>query len=65
MKKTTKELIQYQLIDVSDEKLKSFWDIIREYRVDSIEWAFVNGYLAGKIDAKREERARRAKSKKA
>ena len=65
MKKTTKELIQYQLIDVRDEKLKYFWDIIREYRCDSIEWAFVNGYLAGKIDAKREERARRAKSKKA
>lgn len=65
MKKTTKELIQYQLIDVRDEKLKYFWDILREYRCDSIEWAFVNGYLAGKIDAKREERARRAKSKKA
>ena len=65
MKKTTKELIQYQRIDVSDENLKYFWDIIREYRFDSIEWAFINGYLAGKSDAKREERARRAKSREA
>lgn len=65
MKKTTKELIQYQLIDVRAEKLEYFWDIIREYRFDSIEWAFINGYLAGKIDAKREERARRAKSREA
>ena len=62
MKKTTKELIQYQLIDVRDEKLEYFWDIIREYRFDSIEWAFINGYLAGKIDAKREERAKRKKA---
>ena len=65
MKKTTTELIQYQLIDVSDENLKQFWDIVREYNCDTIEWAFINGYLAGKIDAKREERARRAKSREA
>ena len=65
MKKTTKELIQYQRIDVSDENLKYSWDIVREYNCDTIEWAFINGYLAGKIDAKREERARRAKSREA
>lgn len=65
MKKTTKELIQYQLIDVSDENLKYFWDIVREYNCDTIEWAFINGYLAGMIDGKREDRARRAKSKQA
>lgn len=65
MKKTTKELIQYQMINLRSEKLKYFWDIVREYNCDSIEWAFVVGYLAGKIDGKRMDRARRAKSREA
>ena len=65
MQKSTKELIQYQLIDLHYEKMQVFRDIMTEYGADTPEWAFTVGYLAGLIDGKRGDRARRAKGNKA
>lgn len=58
----TRDLIQFQLIDTRSETWKGYSDILKSFRCESLEYAFVLGYLAGMIDGKREERAKRKKA---
>ena len=65
LRKGTRELIQFQLIDTRSETWREYTNILKSFNCDSREYAYVLGYLAGMIDGKREDRARRAKGKQA
>lgn len=65
LKQNTRELIPFQLIDTRSETWREYTNILKSFNCDNLEYAYVLGYLAGMIDGKREDRARRAKGKQA
>ena len=58
----TKDLLQFQIIDTRSATWKEYTNILKQYNCDYPEYAYVLGYLAGLIDGKRQERAKRKKA---
>ena len=58
----TKDLLQFQIIDTRSATWEEYTNILKQYNCDNPEYAYVLGYLAGLIDGKRQERAKRKKA---
>ena len=58
----TKDLLKFQMIDTRFSTWEEYTNILKQYRCDNPEYAYVLGYLAGLIDGKRQERAKRKKA---
>lgn len=59
---STKDLLKFQMIDTRSATWKKYTNILKQYNCDNPEYAYVLGYLAGLIDGKRQERAKRKKA---